>query len=505
MKRSKKTVRFPIALLALLLLSFQFTFTHVEAEQRTEIADGDYQVELSFQSLEVGEAENVAFFGRTATLAVEKGRYTLSLLINDASMMTLQSVEQLDKQIPFLVNKNENLVEFDVLDLQQVVQLQGTVDTQEVEQETTFKRQFTIDIKSLPKEEQPKPDPKPEETPDLKPDPGPDEKPTPVDPPNPKPEEKPETTPESKPEQDKPPVAKPDSDKEQVKPKPPKKEEIPKEAFLDFELLADGKKEPSIMNTYVDPVAKVIQMDGYYEVEMKLIKSAWITGLKVEKNSEMIEPEIISLENNIRTIRFTVKSLEKAKLIWVKVDIPQLNYHHDYKVQLVFDQDQVAQFIGQTNKPVKPDSSDDQKTEEQQNAITQKSKKEPVKIQEESSAVLSKSEGKVPASPRPSTAPSTSTPTAPVSNQASTTMSEPEDALAFDRLFDELKEEEVAIEDESATDKKESLTKRQPISTDVQLSTADKIKIGLLVLVLLVSGYLLVRRMKRAKKNRIDE
>lgn len=466
MNRTKKNIRISLILSVFLLLSYQFTFLSVEAEQPLKIVDGVYQVDLSFQSLEVGEVG--AFFGEQATLAVEKGQYTLSLPINDTHMMTLLSVEQLGKHTPFLVNKNENLVEFDVLDLQQAVGLQGTVQLQE-NQIIPFKKRLTIDTKSLPKIEQPepKPEPKPEPEPDLKP--------------GPKPEPKPE----------KPPIEKPDE--------VPAKPELPsiekqEEVYLEFLLVVDGKKEPSVMNTYIDPIAKVLKVGNHYEVQIKLIKAAWITGLKVEKNGEMIEPETISLENNIRTIRFHVSSLGKAKLMWVKVDIPEINYHHDYKVQLIFDENQVDQLIGQTTKPKKPSKSGNMRPGEQQEAITEKLEKGPTKTLEKSTVVLPEAvrEGPVLSAP-------------PVSIKANTKLPELEEKLAFDRFFDTSTNEEVVVADESASEEKESPTKHQPVNPDIQLSTTDKIKISLLVLVLLVSGYLLIRRMKRVKKSEISE
>lgn len=458
MKRITKNVR--LSLIVILLLSFQLTFTTAKAEQPLQIIDGVYQVELSFQSLEAGEQGHL--FGNKATLTVRKGQKTLSVSINNQSLNTVDAVEQSGKQLPFLINKNENLVEFDVIDIQKTIEITGTIHLHEEEKITSFKEQLMIDTKSLPKLEKPDPKPEPEANPE-KPGPKPD----------PKPEEPSGTIP----------------DQDQTNPSAPQREEKPVEINLDFKLLVDGKTEPSIMNTYVDPKAKVIQVDGGYKMQMKIIKAAWVTRLKIEQNGEMIEPKTISLENNGRTIEFTVNNLKEATSIWVKVDIPEINYHHDYQVHLVFDQEQVTQLSGQTNKQGERDENDKEKQDESfQNSI-----KEVAKTPEKSTVSAPKPIGDLPVNFA-----------SPISTESRTKKSEPEELLAFDRLFDQLTEE-VAVEDNSASEKQNKQMKQQPVNTDSLLSTADKIKIGLLVFIFIVSGYLLIRRFKRTKKDRVSE
>lgn len=59
---------------------------------------------------------------------------------------------------------------------------------------------------------------------------------------------------------------------------------------------------------------------------------------------QQVEPKLISLKDNVRIIEFEIEDLQQPLRMWVKVDILELSYHHQYFVHLNFDQQQVAKF-----------------------------------------------------------------------------------------------------------------------------------------------------------------
>ncbi|CAM5550753.1 NEAT domain-containing protein OS=Lysinibacillus sphaericus OX=1421 GN=LS41612_19165 PE=4 SV=1 [Lysinibacillus sphaericus] len=74
-------------------------------------------------------------------------------------------------------------------------------------------------------------------------------------------------------------------------------ESVPeKEWSIDYILYVDGKKEPSIMNTYVNPVAKIIEKNGSYFAQMTILKSSWVTSLTVEQLGEQVAPTLVSIK-----------------------------------------------------------------------------------------------------------------------------------------------------------------------------------------------------------------
>lgn len=103
------------------------------------------------------------------------------------------------------------------------------------------------------------------------------------------------------------------------------------------------------MNTYVNPVAKMIKKDGKYYAQMTILKSAWVTGLTVDQRGQQAEPTLVSDVENERIVEFEVVDLERPLRMWVQVDIPEIAYHHQYFVDLQFDEQQVANIL---EKPI---------------------------------------------------------------------------------------------------------------------------------------------------------
>jgi len=244
-----------------------FNWLQVNAEE-TIIENGSYQVELSFSSIEeLGET----IFSEVATLAVKNGQYKLELTLEKPWIVTDIQMKQLDNEITSTVVR-ENLVQFDVKDIHGPIRVNGVVHTT-TEESLPFSQELHINAQTLIQLNK-------------------------------------ETV--------------PDTDNE----KTTSKETVSEERTLNYVLLVDGKNEPSIMNTYVKPQAKVIEKDGIYYAQMTILKSAWVTGITVDQQGNQVEPKLVSIIDNVKIIEFAVNDFEQPIRIWVKVDIPELSYYH---------------------------------------------------------------------------------------------------------------------------------------------------------------------------------
>ncbi|MEK5334214.1 NEAT domain-containing protein [Lysinibacillus sp. FSL W8-0992] len=416
MKTYNRKGVFLLALISAIILVFIPQLPlHAQAEVDRSLGNGSYQVELSFSSLD-GIEQN-RFFNEEATLNVKNGKYTLSMTINHPYILQEVHIEQTEKTFSSILKWTENLVQFDVKDLKEPIMIKGLLASESEEDSFQFAQELRIILKA-PIEE--------------------NEQGTIIE----------ETTPE-------------------------------KEWSIDYILYVDGKKEQSIMNTYVNPVAKMIKKDGKYYAQMTILKSAWVTGLTVDQRGQQAEPTLVSDVENERIVEFEVVDLERPLRMWVQVDIPEIAYHHQYFVDLQFDEQQVANILEkpiETEPPkqdinVKPPvvNSDkiekplEKKTEE---PITKSNSISLPKVQPPFTALV-------------------------------------EEQLAFDRTLDanaeEVVEEEPTVTEEEKQPNIEQAENKTNI--DQQLAQLDKVKIVLLVLICILSGWLLVRRFKNSKNN----
>ena len=397
-----------------------FHWLQVNAEE-TIIENGSYQVELSFSSME-GLGENI--FSEVATLDVKNGQYKLELSLEKQWIVTDIQMKQLDDDITSTVG-HENLVQLDVKDIHLPIRVNGVVHTSSVES-LSFLQELQINVQTLR--------PLNEET-------------------------------------------IPDTDNEETT----SKDTVSEERTLNYVLLVDGKNEPSIMNTYVKPVAKIIEKDGIYYAQMTILKSAWITGFTVDQHGNQVEPKLVSIVDNVKIVEFVVNDFEQPIRMWVKVDIPEISYYHQYFVNLKFEQQQVAKLF---NKPSEVNSSEQVNSVKPQIIEKEVEKQAPVIVVEES---ISK-----PALPRfPSLQPTMPT----------------EEQLAFDRTFDAPTEDDEKEEAEEAEIKKEITTEKpsQDSKVNQQLAQLNVVKVILLIGVCMLSGLLLIRRIKNSKKDMTEQ
>ncbi|WP_427109498.1 NEAT domain-containing protein [Lysinibacillus xylanilyticus] len=424
---------FRVFVLSTILLMFlpPFVWLHAKAEESV-LENGSYQVELSFSSLDGGK-DNI--FNELATIDVKNGQYSLNLTIDQPLSIRDIHIEQLENELSSNV-QTENLVQFDVKHLHQPIIIKGKMALSSSEEYFTFSQELHLQLTTLssivPKDE--------------------------------------EIIPEN-----------------EIKDSP--SEEIcDKEWSMNYVLLVDGKNEQSIMNTYVNPVVNIKEKNGKFHACMTILKSNWITGLTVDQQGNQVEPKLISLVDNTRIVEFEISNFEKPLRMWVKVDIPDISYHHQYYVNLKFDQQQVAKFL---NKPSTKEPS------------KQVNEKPPVIVKEEvkkAPVIVKEGMKKVPVVTQHETAvkqPQTSLPQP--AFQPTLTVPK-EERLAFNRTLDAPIKNEDDVEN---TDVKEETAVKvaKDSKVDQQLARLNIVKIVLLVVTCILSGWLLVRRFKNSRKD----
>ncbi|MFT9819593.1 heme uptake protein IsdC [Lysinibacillus sp. NPDC056185] len=90
----------------------------------------------------------------------------------------------------------------------------------------------------------------------------------------------------------------------------------------------------SIANDYFIKPAKVTLKNGTATVQITLKNSAWITKFQPPGGATVVSEDKAA---DTRTVQFTVKDLTKPVVTSMKIDIDDINYHHEYSVSLVFD------------------------------------------------------------------------------------------------------------------------------------------------------------------------
>lgn len=389
--------------LLLLLISAWLPFYSVNADEQKVIANGVYQVELSFLSHEVTDVDFL--FTKQATLTVKEGRYTLAIPAKNDHILTKVSAEQQSKKLNTWLGRAENLVQFDIKDVQQKVEVTGTYRLAQEKVQQSFSQEVIIEKSSLPKLESVQPAS----------------------------------------------IIKAGED------------------TITYELLTAGKK--SGMSDYVNPLIRIIEKDQRIYAQMEILQPQHVTGFTVEQDGKLIEPKIIT-NGNTRIVQFEVEDFKQGTNSWMKVEVPEKSYVQEELTHIVFDQQQAAKFIGKEQSANGAVSSLTKRTEKPAKAAKPVNEKIVVEkdVEEEVPSEVT--------DPKPVETP-------PVLTE--------EEQLAFDRTVD-AEEQAIAQVASEPTELAASESEGQGVPF-------DKMKIGILLSVCILSGVLLIRRL--TKKNHV--
>lgn len=141
--------------LLLLLISAWLPFHSVNANESKTNATDVYQVELNFLSHEAEDTD--VLFTKQATLTVKEDRYTLSISAKNDHILTHITAMQQGNKMSTRLNRAENLVQFDIKDVQQKIELAGTYRLAKEHAQQTFSSELLIEQQSLPAFDQSQP------------------------------------------------------------------------------------------------------------------------------------------------------------------------------------------------------------------------------------------------------------------------------------------------------------------------------------------------------------
>lgn len=103
---------------------------------------------------------------------------------------------------------------------------------------------------------------------------------------------------------------------------------------LNYQVNQPNSNSASIANDYFLKPAKVTMKNGSATVQITLKNSAWITKFQPPGGATVISEDKGA---DTRVVQFTVKDISKPVKIAMKVDVDDINYHHEYTVDAVFD------------------------------------------------------------------------------------------------------------------------------------------------------------------------
>ena len=90
----------------------------------------------------------------------------------------------------------------------------------------------------------------------------------------------------------------------------------------------------SMANDYFLKPAKLIVKDGKMAIQLTIKNSAWVTEFNPPGGASVISRNEGA---DSRVVKFNVSSVTSPLTVAMKIDIDEIDYHHGYKVDFVFD------------------------------------------------------------------------------------------------------------------------------------------------------------------------
>lgn len=103
---------------------------------------------------------------------------------------------------------------------------------------------------------------------------------------------------------------------------------------VNYQVNQPDSNSASIANDYFLKPAKVTENSGSSTVQLTLKNSAWITKFEPPGGATVVSEDKAA---DTRVVQFTVSDLTQPVKIAMKVDVDEINYHHEYTVSLVFE------------------------------------------------------------------------------------------------------------------------------------------------------------------------
>lgn len=104
---------------------------------------------------------------------------------------------------------------------------------------------------------------------------------------------------------------------------------------INYQVNKPDSSSASIANDYFLKPATIIVQNGTSVVQLKMKKSAWITKFESSTGGNKVVSE--NKAEDTRIVQFALPSYTSKTAVTMKVDIDDLNYHHEYTVDFVWD------------------------------------------------------------------------------------------------------------------------------------------------------------------------
>lgn len=132
-----------------------------------------------------------------------------------------------------------------------------------------------------------------------------------------------------------------------------------------------GTEQASVMQDYVITPGTLTVAGGKYYMTVTLKQGKQITAFKVEHNGTLKDAEIVGTNEakNTRDVRFEVTDLSKKLKAWVKIDWAEVNYFHEYDIEIYIDKDSAKPIEG-SSAPVEQKPVVDTKPKDSEQAVT---------------------------------------------------------------------------------------------------------------------------------------
>lgn len=106
---------------------------------------------------------------------------------------------------------------------------------------------------------------------------------------------------------------------------------------MNYTVYENGKNSESVANQYFNKPAQVTVNNGQYTIQLQMNHASWITDFNVGSNNVFVSSDTAK---DTRIVQFQTNTLSSKLNAQIKVDIEQvgLSYHHNYTIQLGFDQ-----------------------------------------------------------------------------------------------------------------------------------------------------------------------
>ncbi|SFL44170.1 Heme-binding NEAT domain-containing protein [Paenibacillus sp. 1_12] len=119
---------------------------------------------------------------------------------------------------------------------------------------------------------------------------------------------------------------------------------------INYKILKYETDQRSVMQDYVITPGLLTVQNGRQYFAFTLKQSKEITSFKVDSGGSLSDATVVGRDdaNNTRVVQFDVKDLSSKQKAWVKIDWAEMNYFHEYDIDIAFDKSSMTKVSADT-------------------------------------------------------------------------------------------------------------------------------------------------------------